>query len=108
VRCLLAADALERLGHGLAGVGEQRIVGAGNASPVVGAPWLTAAVRPERPCEGVFRLPAVWQPLQVLVSPGITCIQLVCCALMRRPFTSRTSMTKGTSAGTWICTEPSG
>src|SRR5476651_711348 len=49
----------------------------GNGAPAAGAPALTDRVKPERPCEGVVLLPAVWQPLQVFVSPGTNCIQLV-------------------------------
>src|SRR5580658_1556128 len=82
----------------------------GNGWPVVGAPGLTATVRPERPCEGLLTLavPATWQPLQVLVSPGSSCSQLVCVAVTRLAFTSTMSMVNGTSAGTCTWTEPSG
>ena len=34
----------------------------GNGAPAAGAPAFTEAVRPERPCDGVVLLPAVWQP----------------------------------------------
>src|ERR1700691_5059072 len=78
----------------------------GNGRPVVGAPWLMGSERPERPCEMLAVL--LWQPLQDLVSPGSTCSQLWCCAVTRCAFASRMSMVKGTLAGTWICTDPSG
>src|SRR5271163_784793 len=78
----------------------------GNGWPVVGAPGFTGLVNPLRPCE--VMLTVVWQPLQDLVSPGINCSQLVCCAVMRRVFASTMSMVNRTSAGTLICTEPSG
>src|SRR5271154_6397839 len=54
----------------------------GNGCPVVGAPGLTGLVKPARPCEVI--LTVLWQPLQVFVSPGISCSQLVCLAVMRR------------------------
>src|SRR5271155_2680615 len=80
----------------------------GNGAPAAEAPALTDEVRPERPWEGVVLLPTVWQPLQVLVSPGINCIQLGCSGPMRRAFASSTSTVNGTLAGNWIFTEPSG
>ena len=70
----------------------------GNGWPVVGAPGFTGVVNPARPCE--VMLAVVWQPLQVLVSPGSSCSQLVCSAVTRRAFTSMMSMVKGTLAGT--------
>ncbi len=78
----------------------------GNGEPVVGAPGLTGLVKPARPCEVL--LTVLWQPLQVFVSPGSSCSQLVCCAVMRLAFTSTMSMVKGTFAGTWTRTDPSG
>ena len=78
----------------------------GNGCPVVGAPGFTGLVNPARPCEVI--LTVLWQPLQVFVSPGSTCSQLVCLAVMRRAFASTTSMVKGTFAGTWTRTDPSG
>src|ERR1700730_13892668 len=80
----------------------------GNGDPAAGAPALTDAVSPERPCDGSVLLPATWQPLQVFVSPGINCNQLSCRAPMRRAFLSSTSMVNGTWAGNSILTEPSG
>src|SRR5215475_9605853 len=78
----------------------------GKGDPVAGAPGLTGLVNPARPCEVL--LAVVWQPLQVRVSPGSSCSQLVCCAVTRLAFTSTMSMVKGTFAGTCTCTEPSG
>ena len=60
----------------------------GNGAPVVGAPGLTDVGQAGAAMRRVVLLPAVWQPLQVLVSPGSTCSQLVCCAVMRRAFAS--------------------
>src|SRR5450432_2333956 len=80
----------------------------GNGAPTESAPALTDVVSPERPCEGVVLLPARWQPLQVFVSPGISCIQLVWRAPINRAFLSSTSTVKGTFAGSSIFTDPSG
>src|SRR5271163_2223190 len=70
----------------------------GKGWPVVGAPGFTGLVNPARPCE--VMLAVVWQPLQDFVSPGSSCSQLVCRAVIRRAFTSMTSTMKGTLAGT--------
>src|ERR1700753_1831107 len=78
----------------------------GNGEPVAGAPGFTGLVRPARPCEVL--LAVVWHPLQVRVSPGMSCSQLVCCAVTRLAFTSTMSIVKGTLAGTCTWTEPSG
>src|ERR1700733_7561049 len=80
----------------------------GNGASAAGAPALTDAVSPDRPWDGVVLLPATWQPLQVFVSPGINCIQLVWSAPIRRAFLSRMSTVNGTLAGNWIVTDPSG
>src|ERR1700686_311528 len=71
----------------------------GKGASAAGAPALTDAVSPERPCDGVVLLPAMWQPLQVFVSPGINCIQLEWSAPIRRAFLSRMSTVNGTLAG---------
>src|ERR1700738_225425 len=80
----------------------------GNGETAAAAPAFTDAVTPVRPCDGVLLLPATWQPLQVLVSPGINCIQLSWRAPIRRPFLSSTSTGNGTLAANSIFTQPSG
>src|SRR6266404_6181840 len=91
---------------GLAAGRLDRVLGKG--APAAAAPVFTDTLSPERPWDGVFTVPATWQPLQVFVSPGSNCIQLSCRAPMRRAFLSSTSMVNGTLAGNWIFTEPSG
>ena len=66
---------------------------------------MTGRVKPERPCEVGSVALTVWQPLQDLVSPGSSCSQLVCWAVMRRAFASRMSIVNGTFAGTWMAVD---
>ncbi len=80
----------------------------GKGTPVVVAPAQACANSPARPWDFSGVVFAVWQPLQVLVSPGRSCSQLRCCGKRRRPFLSSTEMRKATLDGTRTRTEPSG